>query len=270
MVQSDFLTNNLLASHVSLSRPKFQFGVLALTFPTPSLVLCRCVRQTTPRLFVKVSSRGLAPEHSGLKAELESDAVSGRWWLKMAITNSVPLPALRKIVGLFRRRGVDVERLLLDVVPMEDPLASSAAAPSSSQASPGLTSRGGLEEGQRQTVTMARALVRINKDAVADSLAGGLSVDAVNAEANSSVSSPCTDDPKFDEAAFFQDLARDVKRLKWLDDSTLDLAYRSLGSAVGGESKEKMKNPRQLTSRCMLRIACTEESIFCLLTAFVF
>jgi len=181
-----------------------------------------------------VSSRGLAPEHSGLKAELESDAVSGRWWLKMAITNSVPLPALRKIVGLFRRRGVDVERLLLDVVPMEDLLASSAAAPSSSQASPGLTSGGGLEEGQRQTVTMARALVRINKDAVADSLAGGLSVDAVNAEANSSVSSPCTDDPKFDEAAFFQDLARDVKRLKWLDDSTLDLAYRSLGSAVGG------------------------------------
>jgi len=89
------------------------------------------------------------------------------WWLRVALSNSVPRVALNRILSLLKFRGVDVNRMHLDV----------------------------LDDGHHGNVTMIRLLVKAPD----------------GSETN------------------WAELEREVKRLKWADDWTLNLAFQSAG-----------------------------------------
>mmetsp|Transcript_39648 Transcript_39648/g.73037 ORF Transcript_39648/g.73037 Transcript_39648/m.73037 type:complete len:1251 (+) Transcript_39648:78-3830(+) len=102
--------------------------------------------------------------------------IKNGWWVKLALTNSVPLTALKKVLMLFKQRGLDVERMHLDNVEGNNP-------------------------GTTDSVIMARILVKKEFAEGADAAV---------------------------EEKFFRSTAAEVKRLKWLDDSALELSYRAL------------------------------------------
>ena len=107
------------------------------------------------------------------------------WWIKIALSNVVPLTSMRKILTLFNHRDIDVQRMHLDGLEFVQESEQATAPPKSGETG----------------VTMVRMLVSM----------------AQNKEA----SGP--------EA--MADLVREVKRLKWVDDQTLALAYMPLSSS---------------------------------------
>ena len=125
----------------------------------------------------------------------------------MAISNSVPLSALKKIVGLLGFRGIGVQRMHLDHIEL------------------GTDAKGSPTT---DAVTMIRLLVTPPSSAGA---AGG-------------------------ESSWLPSLTRDVKRLKWVDDPTLALAYRTIpGTATGGSvDRQEVGIPRAEVVTCLSTI----------------
>lgn len=108
----------------------------------------------------------------------------GAHWIKMALSNSVPLHALKKILKLFKARDVDVLRMDLDV------LESSSA------------------KSDTDTVSLLRLCVHKPSGAA--------------------------------DKPWLPELSREIKRLKWLDDRTLDLAFRTLPSSAPHAERQEV------------------------------
>ena len=137
------------------------------------------------------SSEGVTVSPEGYTVQADE----GGYWVKLAVSNSVPLSATAKIVNHLHHRQIPVERMHLDHLV--------------------------VDEGGTDAVTMVRMLVRPP--------AGGAGEDG----------------------AWLHSLERDIKRLKWVDDKTIETAYRKVGQ---GPDKQEVGIQRAEVVTCLSSI----------------